>query len=268
MLRVSEKLREADAKGRRYGLARAETGYLRALVDAMADMDKLAEVELLKSLGDVNLEKGRLGTDVGNLNRALALYMAAVVRCDHLEQGGSIEHRYEYTEKLLQGVPSKASDSKEDPTKDKGKNTPAKVAGEFQELDRKWATGGDIDSVLVGFAQLVVEGIVNGNSLLETEAIKSLGDVYLERGAQNGDTIDLTRATALYNMAMARCHNVNGNVVLVHRLLYTAQVRQVIATIKRSTRTHQQQDARGQKGHSSPFSAAPSSDVSNDGMRM
>eukprot|EP00058_Branchiostoma_floridae_P002680 XP_002588168.1 hypothetical protein BRAFLDRAFT_68806 [Branchiostoma floridae] len=232
MLRVCEKLCDADAKGRRYGLASAETGYLRALVDAMADMDRLAEVELLKSLGDVNLEKGRFGKDAGKLSRALELYMAAVVRCDHKEQGESIEHRYEYTEKVLQGVLSKGSHSKEQPTLDKGKTTPAKVSGEFQDMDRKWATGVHIDSVLVGFAQLMVEGIINGNSMLETEAIKSLGDVYLERGTQNGDTRDLTRATALYSTAMARCHDVHGNVVLVHRLLYTAKVRQVIATIK------------------------------------
>ncbi|XP_019617789.1 PREDICTED: uncharacterized protein LOC109465087 [Branchiostoma belcheri] len=90
MLRVCEKLCKADEKGRRYGLARAETGYLRALLDAMADTDRLAEVELLKTLGDVNVEKGRLGKDVGKFNTALALYQAAKVRCYHEEQADEV----------------------------------------------------------------------------------------------------------------------------------------------------------------------------------
>ncbi|XP_078683451.1 uncharacterized protein LOC144917375 [Branchiostoma floridae x Branchiostoma belcheri] len=259
MLRVCEKLRHADEKGRRYGLARAETGYLRALVDAMADTDRLAEVELLKTLGDVNVEKGRLGKDVGKFNTALALYLAAMVRCYHEEQADSIEHRYHYTERLLQGV---SSQGKEQPTEDKETTAPAKVATKFKNLDKRRATGGNADSLLVGYAQVMVEAIVNDNSMLETEAIKSLGDVYLKRGTETGDTRNLTRATALYNRALARCHNVHGTVVIVHRLLHTAKIRQDVTRRKnkRSTRAQQQQDVRGRKGHFSPFSAAPSND--------
>eukprot|EP00058_Branchiostoma_floridae_P027280 XP_002612771.1 hypothetical protein BRAFLDRAFT_97248 [Branchiostoma floridae] len=264
MLRVCEKLREADAKGRRYGLARAETGYLRALVDAMADMDRLAEVELLKSLGDVNLEKGRLGKDVGKFNMALSLYVAAIVRCDHRDQGEGIEHRYEYTERLLQGLSSKESQSKEQPTEDKETTTPAKMAGKFQDMDKRRATGGNTDSLLVGYAQLMVEGIVNDDSMLETEAMKSLGDVYLKRGTETLDTRNLTRASALYNKALARCHNVQGTVVLVHRLLHTAKIRQEITT-RNKKQTLRQQDVRGRKDHFSPFSGSYS-DVINDEM--
>ncbi|KAI8503674.1 hypothetical protein Bbelb_186450 [Branchiostoma belcheri] len=259
MLRVCEKLREADEKGRRYGLVRAETDYLRALVDTMADTDRLAEVELLKTLGDVNVEKGRLGKDVGKFNTALALYLAAMVRCYHEEQADGIEHRYHYTERLLQGV---SSQGKEQPTEDKGTTTPAKVAEKFQALDKRRATRGNTDSLLVGYAQVMVEAIVNDNSMLETEAIKSLGDVYLKRGTETGDTRNLTRATALYNRALARCHNVHGTVVIVHRLLHTAKIRQDITRTrnKRPTHLQRQQDLKGQKGHFSPFSAAPSSD--------
>ncbi|XP_078682557.1 uncharacterized protein LOC144916983 [Branchiostoma floridae x Branchiostoma belcheri] len=259
MLRVCEKLREADEKGRMYGLARAETGYLRALVDAMADTDRLAEVELLKTLGDVNLEKGRLGKDVGKFNTALALYLAAMVRCYHEEQADGIEHRYHYTERLLQGV---SSQGKEQPTEDKETTTPAKIAAKFQALDKRRATGGNTDSLLVGYAQVMVEAIVKDNSMLETEAMKSLGDVYLKRGTETGDTRNLTRATALYNRALARCHNAHGTVVIVHRLLHTAKIRQDITTTrnKRPSRAQRQKDVRGRKGHFSPFSAAPSSD--------
>ncbi|XP_078600858.1 uncharacterized protein LOC144875936 [Branchiostoma floridae x Branchiostoma japonicum] len=268
MLGVCEKLREADAKGMRYGLARAETGYLRALVDAMADMDRLAEVELLKSLGDVNMEKGRLGKDVGKFNRALALYVAAMARCNHRDQGKGLEHRYKYTEKLLQRVCSKGSQDREQPTEDKETTSPAKVAGKFQDMDKKWNAGGDTDCVLVGYAQLMVEGIVSDNSTLETDAIKSLGDVYLERATETIDTRYLTRATALYNTALARCNNVQGTVAIVHRLLHTATIRQAITTTmkQRSARTQRQQDVRGRKGNFSSFSAAPSIDVINDGM--
>ncbi|XP_078684932.1 uncharacterized protein LOC144918252 [Branchiostoma floridae x Branchiostoma belcheri] len=266
MLRVCEKLREADENGRRYGLARAETGYLRALVDAMADTDRLTEVEMLKTLGDVNVEKGRLEKDVGKFNTALALYIAAMVRCYHEEQADGIEHRYHYTERLLQGV---SSQGKKQSTEDKETTTPAKVAAKFQALDKRRASGDNTDSLLVsGYAQLMVEAIVKDDSMLETEAIKSLGDVYLKRGTETGDTRNLTRATALYNRALSRCHNVHGTVVIVHRLLHTAKIRQDITNTRdkfsqRPSRTQRQKDVRGRKGHFSAFSAAPSNDGTN-----
>eukprot|EP00058_Branchiostoma_floridae_P027278 XP_002612769.1 hypothetical protein BRAFLDRAFT_97250 [Branchiostoma floridae] len=190
---------------------------------------------------------------------ALALYVAAVVRCDNRDQGEGIEHRYEYTERLLQGVSSNGLQGREQPTVDKETTTPAKVARTFQDLDKKRAAGGSTDSLLVGYAQLMVEGIVNDNSMLETEAMKSLSDVYLKRGTETFDSRDLTRASALYNKALARCHNVQGTVALVHRLLHTAKIRQDI-----TTRNKLQQAARGRKDHFSPFSTAPSSDVIND----
>eukprot|EP00058_Branchiostoma_floridae_P022620 XP_002608110.1 hypothetical protein BRAFLDRAFT_91412 [Branchiostoma floridae] len=269
MLRVCEKLREADAKGRRYGLARAETGYLRALVDAVADKDRLAEVELLKSLGDVNLEKGRLGKDVRKFNMALALYVAAMVRCGHRDQGEGIEHRYKYAERLLQRATSKGAQGKKQQTEDKETTTPAKVALKFQDVDKKRAAGGNTDTVVVGYAQLLLEGIANDNNMLETEAIKSLGDVFLKRGTETRDTIKLTKASALYNTALARCNNVQGTVAIVHRLLYTANIRQDITTqsIKKSTQTQRQHNVRGRKDHIPPFSTAASNDVISDGMR-
>ncbi|KAI8519512.1 hypothetical protein Bbelb_027690 [Branchiostoma belcheri] len=248
MLRVCEKLREADKKGRRYGLARAETGYLCALVDAMADTDRLAEVELLKTLGDVNVEKGRLGKDVGKFNTALALYLAAKVRCYHEEQADGIEHRYHYTERLLQGV---SSQGKAMPTEDKETTTPAKVAAKFQALDKRRATGGNTDSLLVGYAQVMVETIVNDDSMLETEAINSLGDVYLKSGTETGDTKNLTRATALYNSVLARCQNVHGTVVIVHAYCTPQK------SGKTSTQETRSTDVRGRKSH---FSVSPSGD--------
>eukprot|EP00058_Branchiostoma_floridae_P022619 XP_002608109.1 hypothetical protein BRAFLDRAFT_91413 [Branchiostoma floridae] len=215
MLRVCEKLREADAKGRRYGLARAETGYLRALVDAVADKDRLAEVELLKSLGDVKLEKGRLGKDVREFNMALALYVEAMVRCGHRDQGEGIEHRYKYAERLLQGVTSKGAQGKKQQTEDKETTTPAKVALKFQDVDKKRAAGGNMDTVVVGYAQLMLEGIANDNNIAPElqKAENKTGDdndnVYkenLQDGSRALQTGDLDKAEQSFAAALKSVH--------------------------------------------------------------
>ncbi|XP_019647602.1 PREDICTED: uncharacterized protein LOC109487941 [Branchiostoma belcheri] len=194
MLRVCEKLREADDKGRRYGLARAETGYLRALVNAMADTDRLAEVELLKTLGDVNVEKGRLGKDVGKFNTALALYIAAMVRCYHEEQADGIEHRYHYTERLLQGVSS--------------------YRRYIQTADRDLGKGHlDAAETNLEDALKLVHDRSKPNKAKEADCLCRLGDVYVERGKRTGEGRKFTQAAALYNASMARTDGDKQNMV-------------------------------------------------------
>jgi len=103
MWRVCEKLRVVDVKSKRLGLARTETDYLRALQDAMANMDRCVEMEVLKRLGDVNLEKGQLEKNPEKLDRAMVLYRTALIRCNDADVGESLEHRYHYAEKLSLG---------------------------------------------------------------------------------------------------------------------------------------------------------------------
>ncbi|XP_019615772.1 PREDICTED: uncharacterized protein LOC109463402 [Branchiostoma belcheri] len=189
MLRVCEKLREADEKGRRYG-ARAETDYLRALVDAMADTDRLAEVELLKTLGDVNLEKGRLGKDVGKFNTALALYIAAMVRCENRQQADGIEHRYYYAERLLsyhRYIHTSDCDMRK----------------------------GDLDAAEQNLAAALklVHDPSKPNKVKEAECLCRLGDVYVERGKRTGEGRKFTQAAALYNASMARTDGDKQNMV-------------------------------------------------------
>ncbi|CAH1271026.1 Hypp4538 [Branchiostoma lanceolatum] len=226
MLRICEKLRDVDAKARRLGLVRTETDYLRALLDAMANMDRCVEVEVLKSLGDVNLEKGVLGNDVVKFNMALSLYTIARVRCEYQESGEAIDNRCNYAERLLRDTSSAEESQSREGT------TPAKVAERFQDTDRKCAAGGNIDSVMIGYAQLMIEGMVSDSNLLEVEAIKSIGDVYLKRGTETRDTPCLIKATALYNTALERCTDFHGTVVIVHRLLHCSKLRQGIITSK------------------------------------
>eukprot|EP00058_Branchiostoma_floridae_P003297 XP_002588785.1 hypothetical protein BRAFLDRAFT_89785 [Branchiostoma floridae] len=213
---------------RAHGPTRAEPGYLRALLDAVADMDRCAEVEGLKSLGDVNLEEGRLDKDAVKFTRAMSLYVAAIVRCRDPEVGLALEHRHNYAEKQRNKLRLKQIQCQEDTVKSTGDSSPARLAETFEILDKKWTTGGNTESVLVGYTRLMVEGIIADDSTLEAEAIKSIGDVYLKRGIETRDTTCLTKATALYNTALARWEGVQGSVVLVHRLLYTAKIREEV----------------------------------------
>ncbi|CAH1268090.1 Hypp3827 [Branchiostoma lanceolatum] len=205
MLRICEKLREADAKARRLGLVRTETDYLRALVDAMADMDRAVEVEVLKSLGDVNLEKGQLDKDGLMFDRAMLLYRAALLRCKDKDMSESLENRYLYAEKLRVGKRGTFPNDYEPQTNGEKMYSPAKISEKFSHLDHRRLTSGyDKDFVLLEYTKLMIEGVINEDNLLETEAIKSFGDVFLKRGTETGDTPCLTKATALYNTALAR----------------------------------------------------------------
>ncbi|XP_066289204.1 uncharacterized protein [Branchiostoma lanceolatum] len=210
-----------------------ETDYLRALLDAMADMDRSVEVEVLKSLSDVNLEKGQLDKNPEKFDGAMVLYRTALLRCEDPQVGESLENRYLYAEKLRLGKVPEASISYEPLDKDKETPSLAKVAEKLRPLDRIVAADCTKDLVLTEYTKFLVEGIVNEDNILEVEAIKSLGDVYLKRGTETRDAPCLTKATALYNTALARCEGVQGTVALVHRLLYTARIRQETENIRK-----------------------------------
>ncbi|XP_078691692.1 uncharacterized protein LOC144922023 [Branchiostoma floridae x Branchiostoma belcheri] len=244
MLRVCEQLREADAKTKRHGLKRAETDYVRALLAAMANMDRLVEVEVLKSLGDVNLETGKRCRGAGKLDRALALYRAALLRCEDADIKESLTYRLSYVKKLRLGKKPTAFVRNNQNANNKEVFSLAEVAERFQRLDQRLSVDYKKDALLIEYTKLVIEGITKEDNMLEVEAIKSLGDVYLKRGTETRDTTCLTKATALYNTALARCEGIQGTVALIHRLLYTAKIRQGKKTRHKGVmhrRQHQQQ---------------------------
>ncbi|XP_078671032.1 uncharacterized protein LOC144911109 [Branchiostoma floridae x Branchiostoma belcheri] len=215
-----------------------EFSYGRALIKAIATEEPFMEVEVLKSLGDLRLQKGKLSKDSAEFDKAAALYAAAVLRCKDPDMRETLEHRIGYMEKLsrqlLQGYSSHFWRLSPDYWGSADSNV-LRVTETCLKLERyvrnSW------HSVEVAYTKTLVRAIENSDMFLEIEVLKSLGDFYLEKGKRNSEVSRFSKAASMYNKALAICGSPETKLTLEHRIRYTEKNKE--AAIKKSRRREQ-----------------------------
>eukprot|EP00058_Branchiostoma_floridae_P024876 XP_002610366.1 hypothetical protein BRAFLDRAFT_72426 [Branchiostoma floridae] len=206
-----------------------EVGYGRSLREAILSMDVFMEVEILKGLGDLHLQEGKWGKDSTEIDKAAALYAAALLRCTDSDMGKTIEHRIGYMEKLsrqlLQGYTPHFRWLSPDywGTTDSNVLRVAEICGKLDNGNTE-----SRDSVEETYTETLVTAIENGDMFLELEVLKSLGDLYLEKGRKTFDVSQFPKAAAMYKKAMTRCEDPETKITLHHRICYTEKTREAV----------------------------------------
>ncbi|XP_078611935.1 uncharacterized protein LOC144882188 [Branchiostoma floridae x Branchiostoma japonicum] len=222
-----------------------EASYGRALRDAILRMDPATEMEVLKSLGDLHLQRGRVSRSPAEFDRAAGLYVAVLKRSTDPDMRQTLVHRLRYTEKLSRilchdyspNIQSLLFDGKRSDN-----DSILRVATIFNKLDPEEAKrGGRLTKEK--YTKTLVTAIATGDELLAVEALKSLGDWYLEEGRRRSDVSQLVKATAMYNKALTRCEGKQQRRTLQHRVAFTERVGEAVA--RRSAKTKGPKEDRG-----------------------
>ncbi|CAH1251287.1 TTC28 [Branchiostoma lanceolatum] len=77
-----------------------------------------------------------------------------------------------------------------------------------------------------GYTNSFVEATVDRNKRLEIESLKSLGDLYLEKGRADKDQAAITKSAGLYRAALDRCEDPDGRETLKHRIKYADKIKE------------------------------------------
>ncbi|KAI8500400.1 hypothetical protein Bbelb_219660 [Branchiostoma belcheri] len=218
-----------------------EVGYNKALRDAIVSMDTFMEVEVLKSLGDLHLEKAKLSKDSAEFDKAAGLYAAALLRCTGPDMGETLEHRIGYMEKLSRQLLRGYSPHYQRLSPDYTTNNVLRVAKIFNRLDM----GKFLKSIEESYTETLVTAFVNDDEFLEVEALKSLGDLYAKKGQKTSDVSQVSKASTMYSKALARCGDPETRQTLQHRVLYMVKIwgavkKKQSSSTKSSTRKRRQ----------------------------
>ncbi|CAH1244268.1 TTC28 [Branchiostoma lanceolatum] len=209
-----------------------EFGYGQALREAIFGKDHFMEVEVLKSLGDLRLQKAKLSKDSAEFEKAAALYAAALMHCTDPDMGQTLEHRIGYMEKLsrqlLQGYTPRRQSS------DYWGSNVLRVAKICDKLDRR--VGKPWHSAEETYTETLVTAIGNSDMVLELEVLKSFGDLYLEKGKKTSEVSQFSKAAAMYNKALTRCEDPETKLTLEHRIRYMEKSREAATRKSRERR--------------------------------
>ncbi|XP_035680215.1 uncharacterized protein LOC118418422 isoform X1 [Branchiostoma floridae] len=206
-----------------------EVSYGQALREAIVHMDLLIEVEVLKSLGDLHLHKGKLSKDAAEFDKAAALYAAALLRCTDPDMGQTLEHRIGYMEKLskqlLQGYSPHFRWLLSDywGTADSNVLRVAEICDKLDRSDKK-----SKQCVEETYTETLVTAIENSDMFLEVEVLKSLGDFYLEKGKKTSHVSQFSKAAAMYKKALRSCEDSVTKQTLGHRIRYAEKIRKAV----------------------------------------
>ncbi|KAI8519689.1 hypothetical protein Bbelb_029460 [Branchiostoma belcheri] len=204
------RVKDKTSRRKGYGMMRLVEGYTKSLVKAIVERNKCLEIELLKSIGDLYLEKGRAGNNEAEVTKAAGLYRAALDRCEDTDGRETLNHRIKYTEKVQEIEAKKAKKRSEtgpwptlNNTDGTEEDTDSLYEEHLQEGCRLLQTG-DLDEAERRLSAALRSVHAKGQHKKEAEPLYQLGQVYLKRGIQSKEGGDFTKAAALCNAALVR----------------------------------------------------------------
>eukprot|EP00058_Branchiostoma_floridae_P021133 XP_002606623.1 hypothetical protein BRAFLDRAFT_72628 [Branchiostoma floridae] len=214
-LAVSATLQERTKIKAGHGMMPLVEAYTNTLVTSIVDRNKRMEIESLKGIGDLYLERGMVCRDETEIAKSVGLYRAALDRCEDSDGRETLRHRIKYAEKVKEKGCKKAkkrldtgpTQNKEGGNDNRLKSPPMSYHDHLQEGCRALQTG-DLDTAEQHFAAALKSVHVKesnpGEHWKEVEPLCKLTDVYLKRGIQSKDGGDFTKAAALCNAALVR----------------------------------------------------------------
>ncbi|CAH1251231.1 TTC28 [Branchiostoma lanceolatum] len=222
---VVEELRELDMTFRDgSNLTVVEKGYARKLIQAVSSDNKVLKCEALKSLGDLYLHKAKIKKQKAeNFHKACSLYREVLRYFKSKGERQVIQHRIRYAEKCTKLTRD------QDRTKSgagSSANVTLFVAKTLQDVEKKIKIiGSDVMPLIESYTNSFVKAIVDRDNRLKIETLKSLGDLYLEKGRVGRDEAAFTKAAGLYRAALDRCDDPDGRETLKHRIKYAEKVK-------------------------------------------